>query len=833
MKKRFLSIFITLFAIPLVSCGKDSSPVLEETHIWSLPSTVKYKLDQKPSSYNLDLSIYMLKNETDSVQLMITPNVDTVYDVKVSDLRCGNSKISKNDITIYREHYTYLNSIKNQYSEIGYYPDAIVPLELSKQYKENFIKKGQNQGVLIQVKTNEDTVAGLYEGEVAVYLNEKVEILPFKVEVDDLCLPTTHYGKKAYAIWDKEFEYAYSKNNKEEREEYTRRLYELLVDYAVMPTSLPNVASLYPNYSSKTLNEKVDDVISYGSRIDINSICLPYTVDVVNVSGYGPYSTANFSEIEQELRMLVEASSNENNIISKLYLYISLLDEQRPETYWKVIDSNRRFKEVKEKILNDKELFVGKEEVRSALSDIQHIVTLTQTELLYANDDPNDVGLYSACPLYNLLDNGEYLYTMQKRMAKGNKYWWYGCTNPIYPYVSYQIDDFLIAQRMQSWQQKYFGIDGELYWSTNVSSMYQNIHDAYTSHDPWIDGTSSFGSGDGWLTYPGSRYNTLDCFASLRLNSIRDGQEDYDLLSILEQELAVASFKYGLDLSLTDYISDVYSTMINGAKYSFDYTLVENAKREIVSLIKALRSNANALIVSSKNVKTNMTNYEVYTTYETEVKIDNYVIPVTREAKFGEVHCFSIKNGNFAEHFDISLKNSGSTTVVNKTIGSTLNFVEGFDYDNYSEIENRISLTRYNGHGIISSLNFDPQFVDSGASLKIETEYVDRLSYKPLLKFQFNEDDVGVDFSGFSYLRLDIYNDSDYDEIVSIKITDDNGTTNIGYIILSCKKWNRINRLIFPEVDMSSISEIRFEFNNNSYNTKYYIDNIALSKGGY
>ena len=87
------------------SSNSSVEETLTETLVWSAPSTKKYMLNEKPLSEDLDLSITMCKNETEGVQLMVTPHENvTEYNVEIGDLTNGSNVISKENIGIYREH---------------------------------------------------------------------------------------------------------------------------------------------------------------------------------------------------------------------------------------------------------------------------------------------------------------------------------------------------------------------------------------------------------------------------------------------------------------------------------------------------------------------------------------------------------------------------------------------------------------------------------------------------------------------------------------------------------------------------------------------------------
>ena len=81
------------------------------------------------------------------------------------------------------------------------------------------------------------------------------------------------------------------------------------------------------------------------------------------------------------------------------------------------------------------------------------------------------------------------------------------------------------------WQQYMSGSDGFLYWSVN----YWKYVD-----DPWTDMATVQGwlsdtvYGDGSLLYPGKKVDIEGPVASLRLECIRNGLEDVELLKLAE-----------------------------------------------------------------------------------------------------------------------------------------------------------------------------------------------------------------------------------------------------------------------------------------------------------
>lgn len=345
--KRIASLALaTLVLIGSAACsdGKNSSSsdlssssgetqFESETLVWSAPTTKKYTLNEKPLSETLDLSIVMCKNETEGVQLMITPNENvTSYDVTIGDLTDGKNIISKDKIGVYREHYLYMSQT-NHSSTVGYYPDPLVPMSVSKEAGENVIAKGQNQGVLIEVTTEAGTPSGEYKGTVTLTLNGEKQEIPLTVSVKDVTLPQTHNAKRAFAIWDSELSLGTYSNVG--YREYMHNAYELLLDYGISPTDLPNADYL-------STEEQIELAIEYANRDDVTCFSLPYAATSVNAEGYAAYVSFDYAHLKTLLSGLIKASANENNLLKKVYLYLSELDEQEPDAYWKLRDTNAR-----------------------------------------------------------------------------------------------------------------------------------------------------------------------------------------------------------------------------------------------------------------------------------------------------------------------------------------------------------------------------------------------------------------------------------------------------------------------------------------------------------
>lgn len=109
--------------------------------------------------------------------------------------------------------------------------------------------------------------------------------------------------------------------------------------------------------------------------------------------------------------------------------------------------------------------------------------------------------------------------------------WWYGCNNPLAPYPTYHIEDPLVLARVLDWMMNEYGIVGNLYWAVTAWNP-QTGDETYATDNYYEDNAirSSNANGEGYLAYPGAPYGSSTPLPSMRLEAIRDGNEDYEIL---------------------------------------------------------------------------------------------------------------------------------------------------------------------------------------------------------------------------------------------------------------------------------------------------------------
>jgi len=149
---------------------------------------------------------------------------------------------------------------------------------------------------------------------------------------------------------------------------------------------------------------------------------------------------------------------------------------------------------------------------------------------------------------------------MEERLAAGDDVWWYVCWEPGDPYCNLFVDQLGIQHRILFWQQYQNHVNGFLYWGANYWMGTENPWDDMAT----VKDLSPDVYGDGSLLYNGNNVGIEGACGSLRLEAVRDGVEDNDLLALAEELFGYDWVMEKIDqvtTSLTKYIK-------NGEKFS-------------------------------------------------------------------------------------------------------------------------------------------------------------------------------------------------------------------------------------------------------------------------
>ncbi len=112
---------------------------------------------------------------------------------------------------------------------------------------------------------------------------------------------------------------------------------------------------------------------------------------------------------------------------------------------------------------------------------------------------------------------------MAAEVATGDELWVYYCWEPSLPYVNWLMTGDGTEPIVSVWQCRNTDCTGILYWCVNQWT--ENMYSVLAGTGVW---------GDGVLLYSGAEYGMYEPVSSLRLENIRGGIQDYQMLEMVE-----------------------------------------------------------------------------------------------------------------------------------------------------------------------------------------------------------------------------------------------------------------------------------------------------------
>ena len=180
----------------------------------------------------------------------------------------------------------------------------------------------------------------------------------------------------------------------------------------------------------------------------------------------------------------------------------------------------------------------------------------------YANRDY----IYWGCPAVEA-NLGAFKDRMNEEKAEGDEVWWYVTGMPLDPEITFEINLDAVNYRTLFWQQKLYDVDGFLYYAVNdwgrntgywvPSSDEDFLEGLDPKHE--INGDSWDIYGCGILIYAGIYFGQYEPVGSVRLECIRDGIEDFEYLTMLEEVYGydvVQAIVYTWTQNLGEFSSD-------------------------------------------------------------------------------------------------------------------------------------------------------------------------------------------------------------------------------------------------------------------------------------
>jgi len=480
--------------------GNDRGELL----IWQEPTTKKVMLHSRPgaSASVIDeralpamkmqfpqpepLTVEMARNEVEGTQMVLLAREQMrVRITSEQPLRhIETDQTFAGEIDLLQVGYAKTEQPPQyEVDHVGWWPDPLIPVEQIPG-GEMIAERRECMPVWINVRSTKDTEPGVYRGYLTVQLNgATTRLMPLQVTVRDVSLPDSTTIRTAFTL----------------DPNWIRRVYgdafsdALMMKYnTLMAEHRINPDDIYRN----TLPE-IEMLKQFDARDQINAFCIRYFRHSEDGQGYQAQELAKLAETLDPYIERLRAAG----LADRGYFYGW---DERGEEYFDEITRvatflHERYPEVPF-MTTSRDHTYGLE---SGLDEVDIWVPLT--------------------PYYDreLADAAR---------ARGTHVWWYICIGPRHPHANWFVEYPAIEARLLWWMTYEEGADGFLYYRT---TRWPNADGPMSitggNETDWDPDSYNGANGDGCLIVAGPE----GPITTVRLENIRDGIEDYELLRIL------------------------------------------------------------------------------------------------------------------------------------------------------------------------------------------------------------------------------------------------------------------------------------------------------------
>ena len=520
------------------------------------------------------LEVFAARGEYESGQIIMTAKSDvTSYDVKYTELKTSDGNVfQRENIILYNQKYIDVTqNFEDNGAPLGMYPDAILPFEAAKNFGENCIKAGQNQGLYFTFNVPSNQTPGVYTGTFEITVDGKSRQIPVSLTVENLTVSSKVRAKNIFlSQWN--YQSGELNGTQEMLDAYTDKL----IEYRLAPQYLVNDSM----YTDEDIEYYTERAYEYLQNERLSNISIPYKTAMEN----GELSIDR-EVFAKYLRSFARKSMETGfNLFEKSNVYFNIIDEpdsqgllERTKVVYKA------YKETLEMVASELESDTSiraenKEEVIQGIRDLPEVIPC------YYSDE--------YAPYVDTLVPGvqDLLVQYDKYREHQDELWWYTCIGPRAPQPTYHTEDTLVSAREMSWMQAEYDVVGNLYWAVNRYALGANnaeLEDYYAiaCRYPQVNG-------DGYLFYPGGQYELSEPVASLRLEAIRDGLEEYEIALDCEDKYDALSEELGLELDWKGCFNKLTKSLYNGTTVTSDSEKFYQIRRAFYNLAELTLSDA-------------------------------------------------------------------------------------------------------------------------------------------------------------------------------------------------------------------------------------------------
>jgi len=523
------------------AAGRDSTAGRGSVALWWCDATHKIPRHRAlPEAQGAAVRIEAARNDFEAAQLVVRPEEELKgLRVEAQPLRGPNGAvIGREQVRILRVYYHFVHTPTDRTGVRDWWPDALPPLDAPLD-----VPAAVNQPLWVLVHVPGDAPAGDYQGELRLEAEGFSATVPLKLHVWDFSLPVRNHLETAFGLSAGNI-YRYHQLESEEQKRRVMDMYlECLSEHRIGPYHPAPLDPIRVRFVPDADPPRAElDFTAFDRAMQRAVEKFHFTNFMLQLQGMGGGSfhgrseprIGAFTEDTPEYQAMFSSyvGQLEEHLRAKGWLqmaYVYWFDEPAPKDYEFV----RR----------------GMERLKKHAPGIPTMLT-EQPEPELAG--PVDIW----CPVSYNYDHQQ----ANARRARGERFWWYVCCGPKAPYCTLFIDHPATELRVWLWQTWQRDISGILVWSTNYWTSRAAFPDPAHPQNPYEDpmgyvsgystppGTKRYwGNGDGRFVYPplsaalpglsGPEPVVEPPVASIRLEMLREGIEDYEMLYLLRELL--------------------------------------------------------------------------------------------------------------------------------------------------------------------------------------------------------------------------------------------------------------------------------------------------------
>lgn len=438
---------------------------------------------------SVGLSLEGARGEYESVQAVLVPRGEDLRGVRVefSDLQGPGARLPAERLSWRQVGYVYCEEHDHYDTPgAGWYPDPLLEPESCE------VAAGDHQPLWVTVEIPRDQPAGRYASQLTIVAaNAEPTVVPLTVDVWPVTIPERSSLPTAFTVGLAEYEAGWQEDKstyfpgQEPGFEFRRMNYDFFLSYRISPDHL--------YLREPRPMEDYEYLVEHGASC-FNLLCLP------DFAGGPRREMPSDERVEGALDALQPYVERMRELDAMDRAYVYGIDELRED----LLPAEQRWFQA----------------VHERYPDLRTVQT--------SNWLHPDLDCDVYCPLLSVYSN--------KRQApyreRGTEFWWYVCIGPRHPYPNWFIEYPSIEARLILWMTYMWRADGLLYYATNLWPHEDGPMPPGPRCD-WDPRSYRNSNGDGCLYYPGED----GPLATVRLENIRDGLEDYELLRLLDAEL--------------------------------------------------------------------------------------------------------------------------------------------------------------------------------------------------------------------------------------------------------------------------------------------------------